>query len=149
LRCDGVVVEAFSPDYLGDIMRIERSCFPLFPYPPQTFLDIWADASSEFLVALGDDEVIGYIATLADGSTGHLLSLAVMPSRRREGIGSLLLNETIAPMKERGLSLIRLEVRATNETALGFYSRHGFTVVNRRRNYYPDGESALVMEREL
>lgn len=40
---------------------------------------------------------------------------------------------------------VLLEVRASNEAALRLYSSLGFERVGLRRQYYPDGEDAVLM----
>jgi ribosomal-protein-alanine N-acetyltransferase len=42
-----------------------------------------------------------------------------------------------------------LEVREDNVDALGFYAAHGFVEVDRRRRYYRDGATAVVLSRPL
>lgn len=41
-----------------------------------------------------------------------------------------------------------LEVRESNVAAINLYKRHGFTEVGRRKKFYPDGEGAVLMNRE-
>jgi ribosomal-protein-alanine N-acetyltransferase len=46
--------------------------------------------------------------------------------------------------------LATLEVRASNEAAIGLYESLGFVVKGRRRGYYErEGEDALLMEAPL
>jgi ribosomal protein S18 acetylase RimI-like enzyme len=42
-----------------------------------------------------------------------------------------------------------LEVRAGNNGAICLYQGFDFKIIGRRIKYYPDGEDALVMEREI
>jgi ribosomal-protein-alanine N-acetyltransferase len=39
-----------------------------------------------------------------------------------------------------------LEVKASNQVALGLYGGLGFQQVGRRKGYYPDGSDALLLE---
>jgi ribosomal-protein-alanine N-acetyltransferase len=47
------------------------------------------------------------------------------------------------------VTAVFLEVRPSNCAAQRLYRRLGFAVVGERRNYYANGESALVMKNEL
>lgn len=43
------------------------------------------------------------------------------------------------------MSTAQLEVRAKNSAAVALYEGLGFTLVGRRKRYYPDSEDALLM----
>lgn len=47
--------------------------------------------------------------------------------------------------REAACEYMTLEVRASNEAALNLYQKMGFIQVNVSKNYYPDGEDAIVM----
>ena len=75
--------------------------------------------------------------------------VAVLPSRRRAGLGRALVREALAHAQTEGATRALLEVRAGNVAALRLYETLGFQQAGRRRAYYPDGEDALVLVREL
>ncbi|AKH96929.1 ribosomal protein S18-alanine N-acetyltransferase [Halanaeroarchaeum sulfurireducens] len=80
---------------------------------------------------------------------GHVKDLAVNPERQGEGIGSTLLDRAMTVLSRRGFSQVRLEVRETNERAIGLYERRGFSRVGTYASYYPDGEDALILHAPL
>ena len=48
--------------------------------------------------------------------------------------------------RERKLSFLTLEVRASNDPAIALYEKHGFVEVGRRRGYYEKPkEDAILM----
>jgi len=69
------------------------------------------------------------------------LSIAVVPSRRRHGVGQELLDGLLEKAREEGYSTVSLSVEK-GSAAVGFYERNGFE---------PAGESdgGLVMKRSL
>lgn len=74
----------------------------------------------------------------------HLLQIATVPERQREGWAALLLAEVVQrarPHVEAGW----LEVRRDNDAAIRFYLRHGWEQVGVRRRYYADGTDAFVL----
>jgi [ribosomal protein S18]-alanine N-acetyltransferase len=98
------------------------------------------------LVALDPGgEVIGFAAGLLQVDEGHVLDLAVVPGRRRHGVGRRLLEELSARLTRSGAVGVTLEVRRSNVAALALYRRLGFVVEGERPRYYPDGEDALLM----
>jgi ribosomal-protein-alanine N-acetyltransferase len=79
----------------------------------------------------------------------HITNIAVRESRRRQGIGELLLISLIDLATELDASLITLEVRASNTTAQALYSKYGFARVGVRRGYYTDNrEDGVLMTLE-
>lgn len=87
--------------------------------------------------------------TIADET--ELLTLAVEPGRRRQGIGGRLLAAFLARAAQDGARRIFLEVAADNEAAIALYTRHGFRRTAVRKGYYrrPDGcrTDALILSR--
>ena len=75
-----------------------------------------------------------------------LLSLAVHPAARRQGIARALHHAALAALRP---AVAFLEVRANNHAAQALYADLGYRVSGRRRAYYPnpDGsrEDALVL----
>ena len=80
---------------------------------------------------------------------GELLTLAVVPPARRQGIATALLQAAFARVIARGGRTMVLEVSAENTTALALYRRHGFMTVGRRHRYYVDLSDALVLRAKL
>jgi [ribosomal protein S18]-alanine N-acetyltransferase len=109
--------------------------------------DAWSGASVAAEVAAGrvlvadDEDIAGYVVTLAAGDVLDLLRIAVSPDRRRHGLAHALL--AAASTGRRML----LEVSERNEGAIAFYATEGFTEIARRDRYYRDGSAAVVMER--
>ena len=70
-------------------------------------------------------------------------------THRRAGVASALLDEVLALAAAGGADRVLLEVREDNADALAFYAARGFVEVDRRRRYYRDGATAVVLRRPL
>lgn len=79
----------------------------------------------------------------------HVLNLATLPSARRRGYAERLMSEATDYARRHGASVLTLEVRASNQTAIALYQKLEFLPIGVRRKYYSDGEDALVMMRSL
>ncbi len=76
----------------------------------------------------------------------HVLNVATAPEHRRRGVGRAVMHEVLARGRQRCCSLATLEVRRSNEAAIGLYKSLGFRSVGVRPNYYVDEkEDAIVM----
>ena len=96
---------------------------------------------------------LGFILCRAGGGECEILTLAVLPAERRQGVATALLGTALAEATARGSGAIFLEVAADNHAARALYERQGFAVVGRRASYYRHESSgdrdALVMRRAL
>ena len=94
--------------------------------------------------------MVGHAALLVVVDEGHVISVTVDSDRQRAGIGTVLLAALFRDALVRGLSALTLEVRVSNEPAIGLYQRFGFAPAGIRKGYYADSvvggpEDALVM----
>ncbi|ASJ02160.1 ribosomal-protein-alanine N-acetyltransferase RimI [Thermococcus profundus] len=130
---------------IPEVMRIERASFRE-QYPRGIFLTFLENNPDTFLVAEYNGRIIGYVmGYLRPDLEGHIMSIAVDPEYRGNGIGSALLREVIERLINRGARYIGLEVRVSNEKAIKLYERFGFRKVKRVIGYYSDGEDAYYM----
>jgi ribosomal-protein-alanine N-acetyltransferase len=89
-----------------------------------------------------------YIAHTTD-RTSNLDNLVVKAGSRRKGYGRHLLVDWIAHARRQRLATLSLQVNTRNQAAERLYRRFSFTRVRLLPSYYPDGEDAFQMEREL
>ena len=102
-----------------------------------------------YLVAEVAGEVVGYAAASIVADIAELQRIAVTPSRRRGGVAGALLDGVISAARAQRADRLLLEVREDNAAALSFYATHDFVEIDRRRRYYRDGATAVVMRRPL
>ena len=88
--------------------------------------------------------VVGYGGIMRIDEDAHIMTIAVDPSRRRQGIGRRMMLALVETALEHGAEHLTLEVRATNAAAQRLYEEFGFGVVGRRPRYYRD-EDAIIM----
>lgn len=117
------------------------------------FPDPWdAAAISALLVTPGtfayahDD---GFVLARAAGDEAEILTLAVAPAARGQGLGRGLLQAAIARARELGAETMFLEVGADNPAALALYAGLGFTKCGMRKGYYGGSSDALVLRLPL
>jgi len=94
-------------------------------------------------------QIIGFIVTETKANVGHVISIDVLPPARRAGIGSKLLQAAELRLLERNCQTVVLETAVDNHSALSFYKRHGYYVVNTIPRYYSNGVDALVLQKDL
>ncbi len=98
-----------------------------------------------YLVAEVDGRVVGHAVASVVEDVAELQRIAVGSEHRRQGLASALLDAVVATARAGGADRLLLEVREDNAGALGFYAARGFVEVDRRRRYYRDGATAVVL----
>lgn len=86
------------------------------------------------LVAERDGEVLGYAYAGAEGNdymalrgpAGVLYDLVVHPAHRAQGVGRMLLDATMAALRDRGATRCVLSTAERNEPAQRLFARAGF-----------------------
>ena len=95
----------------------------------------------------------GFILIRSVADEAEILTLAVDPAARRQGLGTRLVREGALASAARGATRLFLEVADDNHAALALYARAGFTEAGRRRGYYarPEGgrQDALILALNL
>ena len=119
------------------------------PWSAAEFARLLAEPST--LVAVRPE---GIALGRAAAGEGELMTLAVSPEARRQGIGAALLEAFEAAARTAGARMLFLEVAESNTSARALYARAGWVAAGRRPRYYaaPSGGSAvdaLVLHKAL
>ncbi len=76
----------------------------------------------------------------------EILNMAVAGDSRRRGVATRLTLAAIREAQAAGTTRTFLEVRASNQGGIAFYTRVGFRVCGQRANYYREpAEDAVLM----
>src|SRR5436190_4262508 len=78
-----------------------------------------------------EQQIAGFIVARLFADELHVNNVAVRPEFRGRGLGTLLLQTTLAQAQKRNATIAHLEVRSGNEEAQRLYQRCGFAVVGR------------------
>ena len=140
-----IIVRKMQPEDLLQICEIEKDNFSL-PWSEKSFLESMERNDTLFLVALNGEEVAGYLGCYCVAGEGEITNVAVKSSYRRQGIGGKLLETLYEEAKALHTREFFLEVRESNEAAIGLYSRQGFVKEGVRKNFYEKPvENAVIM----
>jgi len=78
---------------------------------------------------------------------GEVLAIAVEPERQNMGIGGLLMEEVIARAEKRHTETLILHTALENRPAKRLFEKHGFILWKVKKEFYPEGQDALLMQR--
>ncbi|MER3390318.1 MAG: ribosomal protein S18-alanine N-acetyltransferase [Microcella sp.] len=137
---------------LDTIMQLERATFPTDAWSRDVMAAELASPHTVYLVAESGDDIVAYagLSAALHADQADLQTIAVDPTHRRLGVGTVLVQHLLALARGRGAQEMLLEVRADNPGAVALYERHGFARIAVRPRYYqPDDVDAIVMRAEL
>ena len=145
------VIRDFRPEDFEMLWRIDQECFPPGIAYSKQELKAYVRSRGSFTLVASDSErgtPKGFIVVHA-GVTGHIVTIDVVSSARRAGLGSLLMAAAEDRLRVAGVRALGLETAVDNTSALAFYKRHGFSVVRTWPRYYSNGVDALVLKKSL
>ena len=93
-----------------------------------------------------NNKLLGYISTMFDGEIVEILNFCVDKEYQHQGIGKKLISYVLSYLNTLGAKSSILEVRESNINAINLYKKIGYKQISVRKNYYSNGENALVLE---
>jgi ribosomal-protein-alanine N-acetyltransferase len=139
-------IEDMTLDDITVVQEIENEIF-LTPWPRNAYRrELQQNKLATYIVMRDGDELIGYAGMWKMGDEAHVTTVGVRRRDQGKGFGLALMLALIDRAYAMGSRWMTLEVRASNQGAMGLYEKLGFKVIGRRRGYYTDdGEDAVVM----
>ena len=133
---------------LNTLRHLEQACFPQDAWPLWDMIGILTLPNVVRLKATIDGKVVGFIAGDIRRSENRawIATVGVLPEYRQRGIGQALIS---ACERQLPVPAVRLSVRSSNQDAIRLYLHLGYQKVGLWKQYYQDGEDALVMEKAL
>jgi len=149
------IIRRCDPIDIIPVMEINLKTLPEH-YSDYFYESLLDELPEAFLVAEISGKLIGYIMCkteygfsnfkkLGFVKKGHVVSVAVIDEHRGKGFGSELVNESLKGVKMRQCGEMYLEVRCSNNDAVKLYEKLGFSINQRLKTYYRDGEDAYLM----
>ncbi len=89
--------------------------------------------------------ILGFLMASLVPPEAELETIAVVVEGQRRGVARRLFAGMAAELKAAGVMAVHLEVRASNEAALGFYHAQGFMEAGRRPRYYAGPEEDAIL----
>ena len=143
-----MLIRMVNPGDISQILAVEHESFQ-HPYPVDIITFLYEKYRDTFLVVEQGGIILGYIAGISSWREGHIVSLAVLPSWRRKGIATTLVEELCHILKGKGKKRVKLEVRMSNTAAIALYKTLGFEKQKIVKNYYENGEDAVLMKKRV
>jgi len=94
--------------------------------------------------------VVCFCSVMPIGGDWEIYDLATVSEYQNRGLAKKIIGEVLNFAAENGAKNLFLEVRESNEKAIGIYSKFGFEKYAVRKIYYANnGENAVCMRKEM
>lgn len=133
------------------LWKLDQECFPPgVSYSRSQLRAFLSRKTAEAIVVESDGRIIAFVlGWRRSRPEGHVITLDVTASARRQGLGRRLMIELEGRFCAAGVRRVQLETAVTNAIAIGFYERLGYRKVAQLSSYYGRGLHAWRMEKAL
>ena len=137
--------EKLTEKTLDGVAELEKLCFSQ-PWSKSSLELLTKEGIGVGMVCSKDGKVCAYGGMMCAVDEGQITNIATHPDFRRQGYGKAIVESLIKYAKYNGLDSISLEVRESNQAAISLYTKLGFKIEGKRKDFYrKPTEAALVM----
>jgi ribosomal-protein-alanine N-acetyltransferase len=124
--------------------------------PYETILPRWLESGiTSSFIAIIEERPVGFAMLGRPSQKSNffgmleLLAVAVEPANRGLGIGDLLMREVERTASKQEVEKVILHTAVKNIAGRGLFNKHGFKPLKVKKNFYPEGQDALLMCKDL
>jgi len=151
-----ITIRDFREGEFRLLWQLDQECFPRGIAYSQRELNTYMNMLGTFTLVAeaeaenGSKRLAGFlVGQRHKRGIGHVVTIDVSPSFRREGVGSLLMSEAETRLHLQGCHSVFLETAVDNATAIAFYKRLGYTILKTLPRYYLRDLDAYLLGKRL
>ena len=145
---DDIFIRQMTISDLDKIKDVLTTDFDDF-WKYEIFKEELANNNSKYFVLLSNDDIISFGGIKIILDEANLMDIVTKKSMRNQGFAKILLKELINISKNNNCTTITLEVNENNKHAIQLYDSLNFKEVGKRKNYYKNGDTAILMTLNL
>ena len=132
---------------LNDLKQIKKNLQTDFDdfWNFEIFKEELANNNSMYLVLRYENEIVSFGGIKIILDEADIMNIVTKKDKRNQGFAKFLLNELITIAEEQNCKTITLEVDENNLPAINLYKDFDFKEVGKRKNYYKNGNTAILM----
>jgi [ribosomal protein S18]-alanine N-acetyltransferase len=132
------------------LYQIDQQCFdPALAYSRPDLRNYLRLPGGDCVIAEASGDVAGFLVTAHEGAVGSIVTIDVLAAYRRQGVATLLLEESERRLATAGIRTVELETATDNTSAIAFWQKHGYRKRDIQKGYYPDGRDAYSMSKAI
>jgi ribosomal protein S18 acetylase RimI-like enzyme len=159
-----ITLRNFKPEDFDRLYEIDQACYePEVAYSQRELRAYLRFGGSDCLVAeaetkseaadadapVPEKQIVGFCISARRDEGGYIVTIDVLPQSRRHHVGSMLLTEIERRLAAKGVREVTLETATDNDSAVAFWTKHGYRNRGIKKDYYPGGRDAFVMAKSL
>ena len=159
-----ITLRNFKPGDFDALHEIDQACYePEVAYSQRELRAYLRFSGSDCLLAEAEPDakneaadapapvkqIAGFCISARRDESGYIVTIDVLPEFRRHHVGSLLLAEIERRLAAKGVTEVTLETATDNDSAVAFWTKHGYRNRGIKKDYYPGGRDAFVMAKTL
>jgi [ribosomal protein S18]-alanine N-acetyltransferase len=146
-------LRTYLPDDFEALYEIDQVCYePEIAYSRRELRNYLRFPGADCVVAetaTRNAPIAGFCITAHEDDWGYIVTIDVLESFRRHGVGTLLLAEVERRLAAGGATEIALDTAVDNTPGIAFWQKHGYRIRSTRKGYYPGGRDAYAMIKKL
>lgn len=133
------------------LATLEAQIFPYDALSQRSFRRFIKLGEAQLWVIEQQQQLLGYAIMLYRPATklARLYTFAIAPEHRQRGLGTTLLQHMEGLAKQEHSLFVRLEVKADDDAARGFFHHHGYHDIGLKADYFDDHSDACVLQKQL
>jgi ribosomal protein S18 acetylase RimI-like enzyme len=155
-----ITLRTFKPDDFDTLYEIDQACYePEVAYSNRELRAYLRFSGSDCLVAeaealaesavAAEKRIAGFCISARREESGYIVTIDVLPQFRRHHLGTKLLDEIERRLAANGVREVALETATDNDSAVAFWTKHGYRKLGIKKDYYPGGRDAFAMSKTL
>jgi ribosomal-protein-alanine N-acetyltransferase len=157
-----ITLRSFKPEDFDTLYEIDQACYePEVAYSKRELRAYLRFSGSDCLVAEAqaesesadagapEHEIAGFCISARRDQSGYIVTIDVLPEFRRHRVGTKLLDEIERRLAANGVREVALETATDNDSAVAFWTKHGYRKLGVKKDYYPGGRDAFAMSKTL
>lgn len=140
-------IETATPTELLQLSRLHQTAFKAIGqvgWTQQSLAQSCSLDGSLLMVAVSEDQPVGFAMFRCVLDEAELITLAVDPEHQGKSIASKLMKWSDAQLTQQGVGSVFLEVRTDNRPAVRLYENIGFQSRSVRKDYYKMEDGSRV-----
>jgi ribosomal-protein-alanine N-acetyltransferase len=153
-----ITLRSLKPEDFDTLYEIDQACYePEVAYSKRELRAYLRFTGSDCLVAeteaqtasAAENRIAGFCITARRDESGYIVTIDVLPEFRRHHVGTKLLDEIERRLAANGVREVALETATDNDSAVAFWTKHGYRKLGVKKDYYPGGRDAFTMSKTL
>jgi [ribosomal protein S18]-alanine N-acetyltransferase len=143
-----IALRSYLPPDFEALYQIDQQCFdPALAYSRPDLRNYLRLPGGDCVIAEAAAQIAGFLVTARENVVGSIVTIDVLPAYRRQGVATIMLEESERRLTASGVRTIELETATDNSSAIAFWQKHGYRTREIQKGYYPDGRDAYSMRK--